>query len=167
MPEWLTNIFSLTREVSSKVAMPILVTTGLILFLPDEIAGTLGIDVLRHTLRTWIGFFFIFSAAALAVNLAWMIAGVLKPPVRDFIFIHLNKSVLRTLLEEEKAVLRPFIRDGAASIHGNINNGTINLLEHKRLIARSSTISIRFTIFPFILQPWVRDYLTKHPELLD
>ncbi|NEI89482.1 hypothetical protein GR248_01495 [Rhizobium leguminosarum] len=167
MPEWLTNIFSLTREISSKVATPIFVTTGLILFLPDDIASTLGIDELRHTFRTWIGFFFLFSAAALAVNFVWMIAAILKPPIRDFIFIQLNNSTLRTLLENEKAVLRPFIHDGEASIHGNVNDGTINLLEHKRLIARSSSISIRYTIFPFILQPWVREYLTKHPELLD
>ncbi len=167
MPDWLISIFSFTREVSSKIALPIFITTVLILFLPDGIAATIGIDELRHTYKLWIGLFLLFSFAALVGNLAWTIGSFVKQPIGEWFFVYVNKGVFKNLLEDEKKVLRMFINDGQTTVPASINDGTINLLEHKRIIARSSTISIRFTVFPFIMNPWARSYLSRHPHLLD
>ncbi|MCW8057501.1 superinfection exclusion B family protein [Agrobacterium tumefaciens] len=167
MPEWLTSAFSLTREISSKIALPVFITSTAILFSPDQYARTIGIDGLRNDYRILIGFFFLLSLAALTTNSIWWVAAALKPMVKDQVFIFLNKSVLKDLTNDEKAILRRFIRNGESTVGAEISNGTMNLLEHKRVVARSSNIAIRFTTFPWILQPWAREYLTKHPDLLD
>ncbi|MBD9445735.1 MULTISPECIES: super-infection exclusion protein B [unclassified Rhizobium] len=167
MPDWLTNIFSLTHQISSRVALPILITTALILFLPDPYAGALGIDQFRNTYRIWIGVFLLLSAAALLTNFAWAIWDLVKRPIWDWYFIQANKGLLRQLTADEKIVLRRFIHDGEASVSAQLSNGTVSLLEHKRILSRASSISAPFGAFPYIMQPWAREYLTKYQYLLD
>lgn len=167
MPEWLTNAFSLTREISSKIALPIFMTSAIILFAPTSYANMLGIEEIRSAYRILLGFFFLLSLAALATNGVWWIAAALKPMVRDEVFIFLNRKVLKNLTDAEKDILRCFIIEGRSTVSAEISDGTMNLLEQKRLVLRSSNVAIRFKTFPWILQPWARDYLRKHPELLD
>ncbi len=166
MPEWLAGAFSLTREISSKIALPVFVVSAVILIFPERYDAAIGVDVLRKEYKTFIGFFFLFSFAVLASNLVWWCATALKPMLRDQVFILFNKGALKRLTEAEKAVLRRFIQDGESTISASVNNGTINLLEYKGVIIRSSNIAIHYTTFPWILQPWARAYLTKHQSLL-
>lgn len=167
MPDWLTSAFSFTREISSKVALPIVITTAIIFFLPDHYAGIIGVDEIRDKYRVLIGFSFILSLAALLTNGIWWVASAVSPMVKDKMFVFLNKSVLKGLTDGEKSILRRFIREGAATVSAEISDGTMGLLERKRVVARASNVAIRFTTFSWILHPWAREYLTKHPDLLD
>lgn len=47
----------------------------------------------------------------------------------------------------------------------SLSNGTIGLLESQFFVARTSTISTGFMAFAFALQPWVRDFIKKNPEV--
>lgn len=162
----MTNLFSLTREISSKVALPIFVTLSLVLYLPDNYAGTLGIDQFRNTFRIWIGVLWLLSAAALLSNMLWALGRLIKPRLLEWRYIRAKRASLKGMTESEKAILRQFINDGRASIVANMNDGDINLLEHKKIIIRSADVSIRHTQFPYVLQPWAREYLEKNRELL-
>jgi hypothetical protein len=166
MPEWLTNLFSLSREISSKIALPICVTLGLVLFLPSNSAQTRGIDQFRDSYRIWVGVLFLLSAAALISNLLWVVGRFIKPWVKEWLYIRINRSSLHNLTEDEKVILRRFIVDGNSTVAEDINSGPINLLENKKIVLRASTISLRLTTFSYLLQPWAREYLAKNRDLL-
>ncbi|MER9506018.1 super-infection exclusion protein B [Mesorhizobium sp. M0579] len=167
MPEWLTNLFSLTREISSKVALPIFATLALVLFLPDVPARALGILQFREAYRIWIGVLFLLSAAALISNLLWVIGRFIKPWVTQWLYIREHRKSLQVLTEDEKIILRSFIVDGAASVSANMNSGPINLLVNKDVVVRASDLSLRYTVFSYLLQPWAREYLENNRNLLN
>lgn len=167
MPGWLTDVFSLTRSISSKAALPVFLALGLVLYLPAPHAEPLGIIEFRQAYRIWIGALFILSATALASNFIWAIGGILKPWLRDLLFIWWNRPVLRRLTEDEKAILRVFIIEGKSTVTAEVTSGPINMLVAKNIVYRASTLSVRYTIFAYVLQPWAREYLEKKPHLLD
>ncbi|TIL56727.1 MAG: hypothetical protein E5Y79_28395 [Mesorhizobium sp.] len=167
MPDWLSSLFSLTKEISSKVALPILIATSALLFLPDTYSQTLGLDQFRDAYRIWIGVIFLISGAALITNLLWALGRFIRPTLLAWRYIRAKRANLRGLTDSEKAILRVFIDEGKASIVADMNDGDINLLEHKKIIVRSSNMSVRYTAFPYVLQPWAREYLLKHRALLE
>lgn len=167
MPDWVTNAFSLTREISSKVALPIFLTTSATLFLPEAYAATLGLDQFRDAYRMIIGALLVLSAAALVTNCIWWIGKALRPWINGHIFVRRNKWALESLTTDEKQILRAFILNGQSSVSAEISDGVINMLVKKQVLFRASDVASYFTTFNYIMQPWAREYLTKRPHLLD
>lgn len=167
MPEWLSNLFSLSKEISSKVALPIFIATCMLLFLPTTYSVTLGLDQFRDAYRIWIGVILLVSAAALITNALWALGRFIKPWVWAHAFVFTNKSSLYSLTNEEKAILRRFILDGEASVGAAVSSGPINLLERKNVVVRASNLAAFHTTFMYIMQPWARTYLSKRKHLLD
>ncbi|KXF78540.1 hypothetical protein ATN84_01740 [Paramesorhizobium deserti] len=166
MPEWLTKLFSLSQEISSKVALPMFLATTAILFLPDEYASRIGIDELRGQYRLYIGLILVIGGTALASNLLWAIGGFIKPYLKERVWLYHRRKVLLDLTNDEKAILRCFIFDGRSEVHADISNGTINLLEGKKIVTRASSVSSLNMKWAYLIHPWARTYLKKHPELL-
>lgn len=167
MPVWLSNLFSLTKEISSKVALPIFIATFVLLFLPDAYSQKIGLDQFRDAYRIWVGVLLLLTGAALITNAIWAIAGFLRPKINTWLFVREKRKTLRSLTADEKAILRRFIIDGEASVHANLNSGPINLLEHKQIVTRAADVSVRLTIFSYIMQPWAREYLERKRDLLN
>ncbi len=167
MPEWLSSVFAIAKEQGTKAALAILLVTGLILFLPLQYLEKLGVAEASSDHRLWIGLCFLTSLAIVTVNFCAFTATYVGPMIRDQVFIFLHRSVLRKLTPAEKMVLRPFILDQQASVTGNVNDGVMELLQQKNVISRASSLSLRGTLFSWILQPWAREYLEKNPQLLD
>lgn len=165
MPSWFVELFS--REISSKIALPVLVTSALTLFATDEYANILGIDAFRSEYRLWIGVAFLLAASVIVTNSLWVTASFLKPWARDWIFVQTHKGCLTSLTADEKVILRQFIINGDSTVYADVNSGTINLLVHKNIAYRASSLSLRMTRFAYILHPWARAYLEKHRNLLD
>lgn len=165
MPSWLTDMFS--REISSKIALPILVLSALTLFAPNDYAKILGIDGFRSEYRLWIGAAFVLSSSALVTNAIWSAAIFLKPWVSGWVFVQTHKKNLHSLTSDEKAILRLFIIDGESTVYEDANTGAINLLVNKHIAYRASNLSLRMTRFAYILHPWAREYLEKNRRLLE
>lgn len=56
-----------------------------------------------------------------------------------------------------------FSEDGVG--YYSLSNGTIGLLQSQFFVTRTSTISTGYMAFAFALQPWVRDFIKKNPEV--
>lgn len=167
MPEWLTNLFSLSREISSKVALPIAVTLGLVLFLPDPFAGYLGITEFRDTYRIWVGVLFLLAVAALLSNALWLFGRSAKSRFSTWRLLRAARRSLSSLTNEEKEILREFVMSGKASVTKEISGGAINLLANKQIVSRASTVSVIGTKWNYVLHPWARSYLEKNRHLLE
>lgn len=70
------------------------------------------------------------------------------------------------MIEDEKKILGHFIIDGWKYIDASLNDYAINLLQHKRILIRSSEISNRYFVFRYVIDHWSREFLTQHRDLL-
>lgn len=165
MPEWITNMFS--HVVGTKTALPLCIASALILFLPDHVSQRLGMENIRAEYALPLGLLFVLSASMLASNAIMSQWSILKPSVRDWIFIRRNRNVLKNLTEAEKEALRPYILEGHAQQEFRLGEGVVNLLEKKMVLYRASQLSVRHDLFQYIMQPWAREYLEKNKHLLD
>jgi len=156
-----------SREISSKIAVPIFVFSALTLFASDYHAKVLGIEGFRGEYKLWIGVAFVISLSALVTNAIWSVVIFLKPWAKDWIFVQTHKKSLHSLTADEKDILRRFIIDGESTVYEDVNSGPINLLVNKNIAHRASTLSLRMARFAYILHPWARDYLEKNRRLLD
>ncbi len=48
-----------------------------------------------------------------------------------------------------------------------MSDGVVGGLLTKRILYRSSSLSLSYTTFAYNLQPWAWEYLNSHPRLLD
>lgn len=56
-----------------------------------------------------------------------------------------------------------FSEDGVG--YYSLSNGTIGLLQSQFFITRTTTISTGYMSFAFAIQPWVRDFIKKNPDV--
>jgi hypothetical protein len=75
-------------------------------------------------------------------------------------------ETLSSLTPAEKRALQPYILKNQNSYAFDIADGVSGGLVAKQIIYRSSNVGF-FRSFAHNLQPWAREYLTQHPELLE
>jgi len=74
-------------------------------------------------------------------------------------------ETLRSLTPAEKRALQPYVLRNRNSVGFAIANGVADGLVAKKILYVAANVSHGFS-FPHNLQPWAREHLTKHPELL-
>lgn len=72
---------------------------------------------------------------------------------------------LHELTPDEKGYLLPYIRDVANTRYFKFIDGIAGGLWAKRILFRSSDLAVPNSA-PDNLEPWARQYLQDHPELL-
>lgn len=166
MLEWLGATISAVKNAGPSIYGAALISTLLLLFLPEEVIGQLGLTEFRHTNRTYAGLVLVVSASLLAVSLV----SVALPSIRvQWETRKLNKTALqalRELTEDEKDFLRPFMQ-GENTRYARVSDGVAQGLVAKTLVYRASNLSVPGGGFPFNLQPYARRLLNDHPELLE
>lgn len=165
MPDWLAGMFS--RVVGTKTALPLFIASALILFVPDHLSQKLGMQGLREEYALPLGLLFVFSASMLAGNAILSMWGILRPSVRDWVFVRANRGVLKNLTEAEKEALRPYILDGEAEQTFRLGDGVVNLLVGKKVLKRAANLAVFYDQFHYFMQPWARQYLERNKHLLD
>jgi len=151
------------RKAPTWLLLALSIVLALLLFLPSEIAETLAVMDFRNSYRKFLGpallllFSFLITKALLSIN--------------DYRRMKVNQSrrlsQLHSLTAEEKGYLAQFILHGRNSIHVAMGDGVAGGLEAKGIIYRSSNAFSILEGPPFNLQPWARDYLSEHPDLLE
>lgn len=73
---------------------------------------------------------------------------------------------LTSLTPDERGRLLPYIRDQRASVRFPIEDGVVGGLVGKGILFRASNVGHAISGFAFNVQPWAREELERHPELL-
>jgi hypothetical protein len=147
----------------------VLIGSGLILFLPTNIIGEIGLGEFRIDYRTYLGLAFVASACLLAVQLIFTIAPTIRHKITVWQHSRATRNYLKTLTKDEKEFLRPYVIDDKNTRNESIYNGIANGLEAKGLIYRASVITIPGRpgmLVPFNMQPYVRKWLSKRRNYL-
>jgi hypothetical protein len=167
MLESIASILTATKSAGTPTIAAIFVATSLLLFVPDDIAATLGMLEFRATYRAYLGVAWIGCASLLAIQSVIGVFSLGREKYRSWRVKKNAHEHLSELTLEEKEFLRPFIRDGKNTRLAKIYDGAPAGLVAKGLIYCASSLSAPGGAFPFNLQPFARKALRKNPSLLD
>jgi hypothetical protein len=156
-----------------RVALPTAIVALVLMFAPTKWLLPFGLDSVRDSWRVELGLALLVAMAVLVAHAAFALGGpigrTLKARSQSAIASrHLDglKEILHSLTPDEKAVLLPYLKEKKTSVPFDVGDGVVGGLAARDILFRSASIGDGFN-FPFNLQPWAREYLEAHPELLD
>lgn len=147
------------RKTPPRVLAAIALTSATVLFAPEKFVAALGLLALRQDHRPWFGGPLLVS---LVILICWPVGKVVRWRIRRWNAVR----KLHCLAPDQKALLRRFIDEDVSTIHVEFEDADAQGLHAMGLLHRHA----RFTLsngLGFMLQPWMRLYLKKHPEVLD
>lgn len=164
--EWLSQTIGAIAKLAPAPLLALAIATGVVLFVPDSLAVTLGIDAFRSANRGFIGGAFIFSWSYLAVHFLWWLRqlGVNAWSRRKDRVT--REKQLDFLTPEEQGYLTPYVKDSVNTQKFPVEDGVVGGLLTKGIVYRSSNVFDMVEGVPYNIQPWAKAYLLRHPELL-
>jgi hypothetical protein len=154
-------------EQSPKILFAILIAGLLFLMAPASVLGFMSLN--DFWLRPYIGIVTIVAASLLVMHGAgYLVDRVKEKRAKKREQEEWEKNVadtLSSLTPAEKRALQPYILKNQNSQLFNYGNGVANGLVAKNILYIASQLGY-WNNFPYNLQPWAREYLAKHLELL-
>lgn len=162
MEKW-TAIVEYFRKVPAAFLVAVLVTLGLVLFVPDKYAQILAIDTFRNQYRIFLGPAFLLVLAFITARLYTHLAArhAERKALKE------REETLHNLTPEEKGYLSKFIHEEMNSIYVGMDDGVMAGLRKKGITYLAAQMGSLLEGFAFNLQPWARDYLQNNPHLLE
>ena len=143
--------------------MAVLLILGIILFVGDEWAKALAVDAFRTEYRVFLGPTFIVVTVISIARILSSLSNIITAKKYE----RNRNQHLHALTPEEKGYLVPYIRNKKSTVHIGLEDGIMAGLVHKEITYLASNTSIGLGGFAYNLQPWAREYLEKHRNLLD
>ncbi|HEX9732949.1 MAG TPA: superinfection exclusion B family protein [Thermoanaerobaculia bacterium] len=153
-------------KLSPRALTGVALATGVFLFLGPKHLDYFGLTSLNAQMRPWIAVAFILSSALLLAHVAFELCTIAHKRWQRRVLRKYRQAQLHNLSPDEKAVLAAYIFGDTKTINLNPQSGVAGGLEDAKIISRSSAIGSRMSGFAYNIQPWARDYLREHPELL-
>jgi len=148
-------------KLSPKYLIPISAVTGFVLFAPTSILSIFSLVALVSQYRPYLGGIFLMSSALLVMDWLTLAYKWIKEGRCQSQTLKKSQRRLHGLTEEEKAILRGYIRGKTRTQYFSVVDGVVRGLEAEYIIFKVSNIG-----HPYNIQPWAWEYLNEHPELL-
>lgn len=141
----------------------VLIVDGVLLFAPENFITTLGLDQVRETIRPYLGIVFLYAAAILLIS---VVGRWINRAIRHSKYTGKNaKQKLDMLSVYGKQIVRGLYESESHTALLPITDATVNCLHVLSIVGRSA-MSRGGEYFDHFLQPWVVEYLNKHPDYL-
>lgn len=141
----------------------ILIVDGVLLFAPENVITSLGLDQVREAIKPYLGIVFLCAAAILLIS---VVSGYMKKAISSSKYKGRNaKHRLDSLSEYGKQLVRGMYESESHTARLSVTDATVDFLQKLSIIGRP-TVSSRGEYFDHFLQPWVVEYLNKHPNYL-
>ncbi len=141
--------------------------SGTILFAPDALAVTIGIDALRAIMRPYLGFFFIVTIGVAIVQIGTKVFEGIKKKRDQSKAMKVLQDRLHKLTQDEKRILCGYILTDCRTQYFSVEDGVVTGLEQAKVIYRASSVGDLYGKgFAFNIQPWAWEYLKDRKELI-
>jgi len=153
-------------KLSPRYIFPFLIISGFFLFAPEHVLSIFGLSTFTTQYKPIIGIIFLFSSALLLSHWfieiwKWLVKGIKNTRAKKNF-----KHKLHQLTAAEKLILRDYLRNNTKTQYYSMTNGIVSGLELEGILYKASNIGHVYK-FAFNIQPWVWNYLKKHPETLE
>ena len=146
-----------------QIAVVFVACVGLLL-LRAEWIHRLSLDELQRY-RGWVAVGAFVSGAALLVTLVAKLWGLLTATREKRKAIKEQEKYLCTLSPGEQYIMSKYFFGKTETLYLDLEDGTVGALQNKGIIYQGATVG-RWTTFAFNIQPWAKEYLSKHPDVL-
>jgi hypothetical protein len=152
-------------KLSPRYLTPFAVVSGFLLFAKEKWLEVLGLAEFVPKYRPYIGVILLLSVGLLASHLLNSLFGWISQRRKLSRKLKNGMKHLQTLTIEEKEILKAYIETGTRTQYLPMRSGVVSGLEWDMILIRSSNIG-DLEEWSYNIQPWVWDYLHKHPDLL-
>ena len=155
-PTWVSDILAEMRR--PRVPIAILFACLFYLLVPESLLNAVGPGVASWAAasRPWIFATALVFGALLLYDVVHAIVGAISTQRK--------RGQIRTLGSQEREQLALWMKRGIVSGSLDMMDGIGESLVRREILSFTGRQGPRMGIY--ILQPWARDYLTKHPEVL-
>ncbi len=153
-------------KFSGKQAFIMCVISTLMLFSSEEVLDKLGLINARDSLQLWIGLVWLLSVSILGAEILYPIYKWISQRVTWYFNVKHYQKRLHVLTDGEKRLLAQYIDGNTRTISVKYSDGVAKELESSVVIRRASMVAHYHDVFPYNIQPWAWEYLTKNPQLL-
>jgi hypothetical protein len=163
------NFGRLLTAVAKRAPAPMLgvaIACTLVIFLPGDAAGKLGIEDFRTEYKGFLGWGFIFGWSYLLAALIWRGKEYVSDKIAEHRMQRARERSLHELTAEEKGYLAEFLA-GRNTIYCEPSDGVAGGLVAKGVMYGPTHVYEILEGVPLNIQPWARRYLEEHPELLN
>jgi hypothetical protein len=155
-------------EQSPEILFAILIAGVLFLIAPASVLGRMSLN--DFWLRPYIGIVTIVAASLLLMHGAGYLVGRIeekwKKKKEQEGRERSELEILRAFTPEERRALQPYILEKKNSAAFHISDGVAGGLVAKTILFMASNVG-PYSYFQYNLQPWAREQLTRHSELLE
>ena len=173
MLESITGFLSAVKGTTPVMLLGVALATGVGLFADVRFISALGLLEVRTQYRPYLGVVFLLSSSLLTaqgVAATWRFAGSIRERRRERSRAQEAmaglQDALHALTLDEQVYLVPFILGHENTQYFRIQDGVAGGLVAKNILFRSSNLGSILSGFAHNVQPWAREYLAAHPELL-
>ena len=124
----------------------------------------LGLESIQRY-RGWVSIALILSSAITAVEIGFGAWQKVRTHIDVSKKIKERENYMLTLSGGEQFILAKYLAQNSETQYLPAEDGTVGSLLTKGMIYRASDVG-RFTTFAYNIQPWARDYIQKHPEVI-
>ena len=157
-------------KLPSNIMSAILLASGMILFLPDEIIGKMYMIDFKNKYGFIIGVAFIISISILTIGFLISIYKFLYNKYSNFKFEKNSGKLLDSLDMYKKAIVYGLYKKDNNTAVLQLNDGAIVFLEHWMVIQKATNQYVVSNMmnpeFPYFLQPWVVEKLQNDENVL-
>ncbi|MFL9594150.1 superinfection exclusion B family protein [Aeromonas schubertii] len=153
-------------KLSGKQAFILCAITSILLFSGDELLSKLGLVESKNSLQIWIGLVWLMSISILLAEIAFPAFKWVSQKIKWHFNLKRYQQRLHDLTIEEKELLSEYIDRNTRTTSIKYSNGVAKELEAAMVIRRASNMAHYHDVFPYNIQPWAWEYLTKKPWLL-
>ena len=172
--ESFASVLTGLKQTSLPVIVGIGIGCAIILFGSDDTIIHIGLSEFRDTYRSSIGGALVFSIAITTAHIVFRIAKYLQQFAGSLASKQKGKETLanwqaslHSITSDEKAYLADYILRGETTQYFPMEDGVVGSLRSKKIIYIASNLGSFVDGWAFNIQPWARDYLELHPELLE
>ena len=154
MFNWLSPAIESLERISVPLLFSISIFLSILIFSPNAIQQSLGIDVIVDKWRSYLGIGWLLAISLLAMRLLSSGISALKRYLTERQATKQRIRALERLTGEEKGYLTPFISGGKNTIYVGLDDGVMGGLVSKKICYQAAQQFDLLEGMAFNLQPW-------------
>jgi hypothetical protein len=152
-----------------KIICALAIASGIILFLPDNIATKLYVQKFRSDYGFTIGIVFIITISIILVTLCIIAQRFVIKKYKNKIFHKNSNKKLNGLSQYQKSIIYGLLLETNHTFELPLNDGAVRSLEAYIMISKAASQypveNMYNPVYPYMLQPWVVERMNDNEKM--
>lgn len=174
MLDWIGGFLGGLKQTTPVIFLGVAIASGLVLFVGNDLLGTIGLAEFRTEYRAYLGGALVLSLSLVIAHALWGGAkgavGLVKAALnqrKGQKALEDRQRQLHKLTPDEKAYLAPYILENENTRNFLIEDGVAGGLVAKGILYRASSVGNMLDGWAHNMHAWAREYLEGNPSIFE